>query len=69
MDTVVGGMRVVVNWELGIDTYTLCVRVLSCSVTSYSLSWTITHQAPLSMEFSRQEILEQVAIYYSRESS
>ena len=29
--------------------------VLSRSVVSYSLLWTVAHQAPLSMEFSRQE--------------
>ena len=29
---------------------------VSCSVVSYSVtSWTVSHQAPLSMEFSRQE--------------
>ena len=31
--------------------------------------WTVARQAPLSMEFSRQEILEWVAISFSRESS
>ena len=55
MDTEVGEMRVAMNWEFGVDTHTHTVCVLSCSVTSYSLSWTITHQAPLSMESSRRE--------------
>ena len=34
-----------------------CVHLLGCSVVSDSLRppWTIAHQAPLSMEFSRQE--------------
>ena len=32
----------------------MCVFVLSC-VQLFSLPWTIAHQAPLSMEFSRQE--------------
>ena len=31
--------------------------------------WTVAHQAPLSMGFSRQEILEWVAIFFSRGSS
>ena len=31
--------------------------------------WTVAHQAPLSMEFSRQELLEWVAIPFSRGSS
>ena len=32
----------------------LCVHVLSC-VQLFAILWTIAHQAPLSMEFSRQE--------------
>ena len=31
--------------------------------------WTVAHQAPLSMEFSRQKLLEWVAIPFSRGSS
>ena len=32
------------------------VSVLSCSLGSNSVNpWTVAHQAPLSMEFSRQE--------------
>ena len=35
----------------------VCVCVCVCSITSDSLTtpWIIAHQAPLSMEFSRQE--------------
>ena len=34
----------------------LCVCICVCSVTQLCLTrWTVTHQAPLSMEFSRQE--------------
>ena len=35
----------------------VCVYVFSCSMVSNSLGppWTVTHQAPLSMGFSRQE--------------
>ena len=42
-----------------------------CSVISDSLwpPWTVARQVPLSMEFSRQESLEWVAISYSRGSS
>ena len=36
-------------------------RMLSC-VQLFATPWTIAHQAPLSMEFSRQRILECVAI-------
>ena len=32
----------------------VCVHVLSC-VQPFAGPWTIAHQAPLSMEFSRQE--------------
>ena len=32
----------------------------------FATLWTIAHQAPLSMEFSRQELLEWVAIPFSR---
>ena len=35
----------------------------------FVIPWTIAHQAPLSMEFSRLRILKWVAISYSRESS
>ena len=42
---------------------------LSVLVWLFATPWTITHQAPLSMEFSRQEILEWVAIPISRGSS
>ena len=39
----------------------LCVR--ACSVMSESATpWTVAHQVPLSMGFSRQEVLECVAI-------
>ena len=31
--------------------------------------WTVAHQASLSLEFSRQELLEWVAIPFSRGSS
>ena len=32
-------------------------EIFSCSIVSYSLRlpWTVAHQVPLSMEFSRQE--------------
>ena len=38
-------------------TFPLCVCVcISCSVVSDSVTpWTVAHQAPLSVEFSRQE--------------
>ena len=43
---------------------------LVCSVSSVmSDSWTVALQAPLSMEFSGQELLEWVAISFSRGSS
>ena len=42
---------------------------VSCSVVSSSSTpWTVAHQAPRSMEWSRQEILEWVAIPFSRGS-
>ena len=45
----------------------LCVYVLS-PVRLFAASWTVAHPA-LTMGFSRQEILESVAISYSRGSS
>ena len=36
------------DWEVGVDIYT----VLLCL---FATPWTVAHQAPLSMEFSRQE--------------
>ena len=38
-------------------------------VQLFVISWTVAHQVPLSIEFSRQEILEWVAIFFSRGSS
>ena len=32
-----------------------CVRVFSVTSDSFATPWTVTNQAPLSMEFSRQE--------------
>ena len=48
----------------------ICMLMLSRSVMSDFLSsrTVAAHQAPLSMEFPRQEILEQVAISYSKGS-
>ena len=40
-----------------------------CSVRVRATLWTVAHQAPLSMGFSRQEYQEWVAIPFSRESS
>ena len=63
------------NWEVGIDMYTLCVCVCVCVVRMLSrfshvqlcgTLWTVAHQAPLSMEFSQARILEWVAMHSSR---
>ena len=43
-----------------------CIRAQSC--LTFCTPWTGTRQAPLSMEFSRHEILEWAAISYSRGS-
>ena len=43
-------------------------KLLSC-VLLFATPWTVAHQAPLSLGFSRQEILEQGAITYSMGSS
>ena len=47
---------------------THCGCILS-HVWLFSAPWTVAHQAPLSMEFSRQEILEWVAVSSSMGSS
>ena len=45
-------------------------HTLSCSVVSDSVTpRTVARQAPLSVGFSRQEILEWIAISFSRGSS
>ena len=45
------------SWESSIDIYTVCVCMLSCFSCSqlFEPLWTVAHQAPLSMGFSRQE--------------
>ena len=44
----------------------VCTFAQSCL---FATPWTVAHQAPLSLGFSRQEILEQGAITYSMGSS
>ena len=47
---------VVVNNSIYNSILFLCCAVLSCSMVSDSaIPWTVAHQAPLSMGFSRQE--------------
>ena len=46
----------------------LCMCAFS-HVQLFANPWTVAHQVPLSVEFSRQEILQWVAISYSRGSS
>ena len=48
----------------------VCVRARTCSQSCLTLAtlWTVVHQAPLSMGFSRQEYWERVAISSSRGS-
>ena len=44
------------NWEFGISRCKLCVCAKSLSrVRLFVTPWAVAHQAPLSMEFSRQE--------------
>ena len=45
------------------------VKVLASQSCLFATPWTIDHQVPKSMEFSRQGYFSQVAIYYSRGSS
>ena len=52
------------------DVLVLCCAVLSCSVVSDSVTtWTVAHQAPLSMGNLQARILEWVAMPFYRESS
>ena len=46
----------------------MCAQSLSC-LWLFMTPWTVAHQAPLSMGFSRQEILDWVVISSSREPS
>ena len=56
------------SWKLQIGYLcNMCVCLL-CHVQPFVIPWTIANQTPLSMEFPRQEILEWVAISYSRGS-
>ena len=43
-----------------------CKRYLLSRVRLFVTPWTVAHQSPLSMEFTRQELLEWVAIPFSR---
>ena len=42
------------DWEMGIDIYTLLLLLLCC-VQLLGTPWTVAHQPPLSMGFSRKE--------------
>ena len=45
-----------VSLHSGLSIWTMCHAVCACSVVSFSVTpWTEARQAPLSMEFSRQE--------------
>ena len=46
-----------------------CCRAMLCHVRLFETPWTVAHQAPLSLEFSRQEYWIWVAIAYARGSS
>ena len=49
--------------------FTVCVLSRFSHAQLFATPWTVARQAPLSMGFSRQEILEWVAISYSKRSS
>ena len=53
VDTVGEGERDGMNWEIGIDIYTLMLSRFS-HVWLFATLWTAVHQAPVSVEFSRQ---------------
>ena len=61
--------------KAGILLESVCVCVCACTLSHFShvqlfaTLWTVAHQAPLSMGFSRQRILEWVAMPSSRGSS
>ena len=44
-----------VGGEVGVGTYFIFVCSLLCCVQLFVTPWTVAHQAPLSMKFSRQE--------------
>ena len=43
------------DWETGVDVYTLCCIAMLSRIHLFATSWTVVCQAPLSMGFSRQE--------------
>ena len=43
-------MKLVAYWKIGEEWKQVCVCVLNC-VQFFETPWTVTHQAPLSMEF------------------
>ena len=49
------------SWEVQIDLCVLCAQSLS-QVQLFLIPWTVAHQAPLCMEFFRQECWSKVAI-------
>ena len=57
-----------ITWVVLFNLYKLGARVLS-RVRLFATPWTVAHQAPLSMGFSRARILDSVAIFSSRGSS
>ena len=56
--------------QRGLYTSVCCCFCAALShIWLFATPWSVAHQVPLSIEFSRQEILEWVAISSSRESS
>ena len=43
------------DWETGVDIYTLCHIAVLSHIRLLATSWTVVCQASLSMGFSRQE--------------
>ena len=56
-------------WQFCIGTFFVVVILSVNRVQLFATPWTVTHQAPLSMNFSQTRILEWVAVSFSRGSS
>ena len=57
------------HWEIGIDTYTLCVLSHFSHVQLFVILWTVACQGPMSTGCSRQVLLQEIFLDWGSKPS
>ena len=69
MNGIIQFMTTIVSCSFVCVCVCVCARACAQSCPSLCDPWTVTHQAPLSMEFSQARILDWIVIFFTRGSS